>query len=191
MRARERRLRPRSGWRRAHSGEDDRGRERSKVSPSGDRGHRPLRRPRGVVLGLADRGAPLRRRRGRSRRRRQFGGPGRGVSFRSRRQGADDGPRPGSRRKHVALPHRSHRRHLEHRADDRDRDRRSERLLRRSPRNGALARPARRAGVRGADPQRLSVRRRRSGDRMAARLRRDAGQGGLRGHRHAAERRRP
>ena len=114
----ERRLRPRDGRRRAHSGPDDRGRQRRALSPSDDRRHRPVRGPRGLVLGLADRSAAVRRRRGHSGRRRQFGRPGRGVSVRPRGEGAHDGQRAGPCRKHVALSDRSHRRDPEHRADD-------------------------------------------------------------------------
>ena len=58
---------------------------------------------------------------------------------------------------------------------------------RRQSRERALARPSRRKRDRGRDPQRFSVRRRRSGDRMAARLR-GARQGGLRDHRNCSGR---
>ena len=76
---------------------------------------------------------------------------GQGAVFLSapRVQGAHDGQRAGPRRKHVALPDRSHRRDLEHRAHDRDRDRCAERRGRRQPREGAVARPSRRPGDRG------------------------------------------
>ena len=89
--ARQRRVRPRDGRRRAHSGPDDRRRQRRALSPSDDRRYRPVRGPRNLVLGLADRSAPVRRRRGHSGRRRQFGRSGRGVSLRPRLQGAHDG----------------------------------------------------------------------------------------------------
>ena len=61
---------------------------------------------------------------------------------------------------------------------------------RRQSRERALARPPRRQRDRGRDPQRLSVRRRRSRDRMAARLR-GARQGGLRDHRRWSGQRAP
>ena len=56
-----------------------------------DRRYRPLRRPRNLVLGVADRSATVRRRRGRSGRRRQFSRSRRGVFVRPRVQGAHDG----------------------------------------------------------------------------------------------------
>ena len=68
--------------RRAHSGADGRGRQRRALSPSHDRRYRPVRGPRNLVLGLADRGAPVRRRRGRSGWRRQFRRSRRGLSLR-------------------------------------------------------------------------------------------------------------
>ena len=125
----------------------------------------------------------MRRRRGHSGRRRQFSRSRRGVSLRPRVQSAHDGQRAGPGGKHVALPDRSDLRDLEHRAHDRDGDRCAERRARRQSRARTVARPPRRPGNRGCDPQRVSVRRRRSCDRMAARLR-GAGQGGLRRHRN-------
>ena len=53
--------------------------------------------------------------------------PARARCFGSCRQSADDRPRAKPGRKHVAIPDRSDRRHFEHRADDRDRDRRPRR----------------------------------------------------------------
>ena len=166
---------------------DDRRRQRRTLPPSDDRRYRPLRGPRDLVLGVADRSAPVRRRRGRSGRRRQFGRSGRGVSLRPRLQSAHDGERAGLGRKHVALPDRSHRR----RRPNIELMTETEIVALSGASGGNLERVRwrdRRAGreTEARDPQRLSVRRRRSGDRMAARLR-GAGQGGLRDDR-ASER---
>ena len=65
----------------------------------GDPRPRPLRGPRRLVLGVADRGAALRGRGGRAGRRRQFRRPGRGVPVRARRQGPHDGARAGALRR--------------------------------------------------------------------------------------------
>ena len=104
---------------------------------------RPLRGPRRLVLGVADRGAALRRRGGRPGRRRQFGGSGGGLPLRPCREGAHDGARPGPRRKHVALSDRPHRRGAEHRTDDRDGDRRAAAARPDGARARPLARPSR------------------------------------------------
>ena len=118
-------LRARDGGGRTRSGPDDRRRQRGALPPSGDPRHRPVRGARGLVLGLADRGAPVRGRGDRSGRRRQFGRPGRGVSVGPRREGAHAGEGAGPGGKHVALSHRPHRRRAEHRAHDRNRARRA------------------------------------------------------------------
>jgi thioredoxin reductase (NADPH) len=54
-------------------------RERRALSPSRRAAARRIRRSRRLLLGIGDRGAPVRARGSRARRRRQLGGPGRGV----------------------------------------------------------------------------------------------------------------
>ena len=112
------RFRPGGRGRRAYSGADGRGRQRRSLSPSHDRQYSAVRGSRNLVLGLTDRGAAVRRRRGRFGWRRQFGRSRRGVFVRACVQGAHDGQRAEPRRKHVALPHRTHCRDPEHRTHD-------------------------------------------------------------------------
>ena len=95
----------------AHGGD----RQRRALPPAGDRRHRALRGARGLVLGLADRGAALRRRRGGAGRRRQLGRPGGGLPVRPCGAGEPADPRAGPQQEHVALPGRAHRSDAEHR----------------------------------------------------------------------------
>ena len=94
----------------------------SVVVASGARYRRPeienldrFRRPRRLVLGVADRGAAVRRTGSRACRRRQFRGPGSGVSVGSCPQGSHGDPRRRPRRQHVALSDRAYRGHAEYR----------------------------------------------------------------------------
>ena len=119
-----------------------RGRERRALPPARDRKSRRLRRPRRLVLGLADRGQAVRRPGGRAGRRRQFRRTGRGVPVRPRAQGLHDDPRRRSRRQHVALSDRPHRGDAEHRTDLQRRGDRRSRATRRLARTRALAQPA-------------------------------------------------
>ena len=128
-------------------------RHRRALSPPGDPGDRPFRGPRRLVLGLADRGAPVRRRGGHRGRRRQFGRPGRGLPVRARQEGAHDGARPRAGGEHVAIPDRPDCGDAEHRTHDRDRNRRARRRAGRRPSRrcaGATARAARRPRRRSA-----------------------------------------
>ena len=84
-------------------------RERRALSPACGRQLSAIRRPRRLVLGLADRGAAVRQRGRHPRRRRQFGRPGGGVPLRARLQGAHHGARRRTCRHHVALSDRPHR----------------------------------------------------------------------------------
>ena len=68
-----------------------------------------VRRPRHLVLGLADRGAHVPARGDRAGRRRQFGRPGGGLPQRLRGEDLDAGARARPRRDHVALSDRPHR----------------------------------------------------------------------------------
>jgi CRP-like cAMP-binding protein len=90
---RQRRLCPGDGRRRPHSGPRGGDRERRAVSSSRDRRYPALRKPRRLVLGVANRSSPMCRRGSGSRRRRQFGGAGRRLSFRARVRGSNDGAR--------------------------------------------------------------------------------------------------
>ena len=113
--ARRRRVRPETrGWGRAARAVD-RGRERRALSAPRDREPRRFRRPRGLVLGVADRGAALCRTGSRAGRRRQFRRAGRGVPVGSRPQGAHGDPRRRPWRQHVALSDRAHRGRVEYR----------------------------------------------------------------------------
>ncbi len=104
-------------------------RDRRALSPAGDRQSRNLRRPRRLVLGLADRSAAVPRRGSHAGGRRQFGRSGGGLPVRPCRQGDDPGAqqRPGAH--HVALSGRPHRRDAEYRGRDPQRDRRARRQL--------------------------------------------------------------
>ena len=108
----------------------DRGGERRALSPARDRKSRGLRRPRRLVLGLADRGEAVRRPGGRAGRRRQFRRPGRGVPVEPRAQGLHDDPRRRPRRQHVALSDRAHRGDAQHRTDVQHRGRRASKAAR-------------------------------------------------------------
>ena len=99
-------------------------RAKSIVVASGARYRRPeienlddIRRPRRLVLGLADRGQAVRGPGRRIGRRRQFGRPGRGVSVRPRAQGLHDHPRRRAGGQHVALSDRAHRGGAQYRTD--------------------------------------------------------------------------
>ena len=85
--------------------------------PCGFRGARYL------VLGFADRGAPVQGRRDRSGRWRQFGRPGNGLPAQLRQKNLDAGAWAKPRREHVAISHRSHLRDRQHRSIDPNRDR--------------------------------------------------------------------
>ena len=94
-----------------------RGGERGALPAARDRKSRRLRRPRRLVLGLADRGQAVRGPGRRIGRRRQFRRASRGVSVRPCAQGLHDHPRRRARGQHVALSDRAHRSGAQYRTD--------------------------------------------------------------------------
>ena len=124
-------------------------RAKSVVVASGARYRRPeienlarFRRPRRLVLGVADRGAAVHGAGDRSGRRRQLRGAGGGVSGGSCPQGSHGDPRRRPRRQHVALSDRAHRGHAEYRTGVQYRGGRARRHGRGVARARALAQPA-------------------------------------------------
>ena len=156
---------------------------RRALSPAQHRRSRGVRRSRRVVLGLADRGAPVREEEivlvggGNS--------AGQAAVFLAgfAAKILDAGARRGARRDHVALSDRPDRRNAQHRGADAHGDRRPERQPAITAGAGALAPIGRRKGDRETDPQRVSVHRRRPRDGVACRLRHLPRSVGFRAHR--------